>query len=70
MNSSNNEDDLRGIARELAQYDDSAARMHLAAGRPIYYHDQVNGELVREWPDGRIELVDVDEDGHISCYRG
>lgn len=61
---------MRGFARELAQYDDSAARMHLAAGRPIYYHDQVRGELVREWPDGRIELVDVDDDGHIIVLSG
>lgn len=57
--------ELRAILRELRQGDDSAARAHLAAGRPIYYHDQEHDGLVREWPDGRIELVDVDEDGHI-----
>lgn len=57
--------ELRAILRGLRQGDDSAARMHLAAGRPIYYHDPMHGELVREWPDGRIELVDVDEEGHI-----
>lgn len=45
--------------------DDSAARLHLSQGRCIYYHRPDSDELVREYPDGRIEPVDVDESGRI-----
>jgi len=39
-----------------------AARQHLAEGRPVYYseHDTPKGRLIREWPNGTRELVDVD----------
>lgn len=38
---------------------DAPAREHLAAGRPIYYgeHDTPSGLLIKEYPDGRRELV-------------
>jgi len=44
--------------------DGQAAKSHLAAGRPIYNYDDVhqNG-VIRKWPDGRRELVTVDEAG-------
>lgn len=39
----------------------AAAQAHLAAGRPIYYGDeQYNGYVVKHYPDGRRQLVDVD----------
>jgi hypothetical protein len=46
-------------------YDDSEARRHLAAGRPIYYAEAntPEGLMVRESPDGRKELIQVDADG-------
>lgn len=45
--------------------DDSAARGHLAAGRAIYYDLPDHEVLVREYPDGRIDYVDVLDDGTI-----
>lgn len=42
---------------------DWAACRQLAAGFPIYYGDERWAELVvREWPDGRRELVEVPDD--------
>ncbi len=47
-----------------------AARAHLAAGRPIYYVDPAYpDDIVKEYPDGRRELVSVDDDGQISALR-
>ena len=42
----------------------TAAREHLAAGRWIYYRerDTPRGLLVKEYPDGRRELVRLSED--------
>ena len=38
--------------------DDGAAQEHLDAGRAIYYSK--NGrEIVKEWPDGRCEIVEL-----------
>jgi hypothetical protein len=38
-----------------------AARAHLAAGRPIYYGDPAYPDhVVKEYPDGRRQLVDFD----------
>lgn len=55
------------FVKQLAKTDDFAAREHLAAGRPIHYHaEDLGGRLVREWPDGRREFIDVAEDGTIS----
>lgn len=49
----------------LRREDDFAAREHLAAGFPIYYgeDDTPAGMVVKEYPDGRRELVRFDEDG-------
>jgi hypothetical protein len=45
--------------------DGAEARRHLAAGRPIYYVEPgtPKGLVVRESPDGRKDLVQVDPDG-------
>ncbi|WP_420962420.1 hypothetical protein [Brucella sp. IR073] len=55
----------RDIER-AAIYDDGAAALeHLKAGFPIYYieDDTPEGLLVKEYPDGRRELVRFDEAG-------
>lgn len=58
------------VERELRHDDGAAASSHLQAGRPIYYcpHD-FSDETVREWPDGRKELVHINDAGEISCLR-
>ncbi|HBR5516541.1 TPA: hypothetical protein ACWS6R_000084 [Klebsiella pneumoniae] len=45
----------------------AAARAHLAAGRAIYYSEDATPEglLIKEYPDGRRELVKFDEGGDI-----
>lgn len=56
----------RAFEKQLANMDDSDAQSHLKAGRPIYYRDEkLGGRLLREWPDGRREYVDVLDDGTI-----
>jgi hypothetical protein len=50
--------------------DGIAARDHLEAGYPIFYcDDRFDTEIVREWPDGRQELVKVGTDGEILQLR-
>lgn len=45
---------------EIASDDGEEARSHLAAGRPItYWEEDIPSELLkREYPSGRIEVVD------------
>lgn len=45
---------------EIASDDDEEARSHLASGRPItYWEEDIPPELLkREYPSGRIEVVD------------
>ena len=45
--------------------DGAAAREHLAAGFPIYYSedDTPAGAVIKEYPDGRRELVRFDREG-------
>ena len=62
------------IARALRRDDGSAAQEHLRAGRPIYYCDDdlSDNRMVREWPDGTREIVDIDDTGHatvLACVR-
>lgn len=56
------------ITRALRQDDGAAAQEHLSAGRPIYYCDDDFDEedIVREWPNGSREIVDIDDEGHVS----
>lgn len=54
---------IRRIEEDLE--DDSSAREHLAAGRAIYYELPGLDVIVREHPDGKIEYVDVLDDGTI-----
>lgn len=50
------------IGSVLGDMDDgAAARAHLEAGRPITYRDDCFPDhIIRQWPDGRCELIDVD----------
>jgi len=61
--------DLWPIIEAASREDDGeAARAHLAAGRAIYYgeHDTPAGLVVKEYPDGRRELVRFD---HLGEHR-
>lgn len=56
--------------RNIAIDDGSAARSHLVAGRPIYIvDDRWPGEIVRKYPDGRMEIVKVLGQGRIQVVR-
>jgi len=50
-----------------ANDDGAAGKWHLAAGRPIYYcEDRYPDAMIRKWPDGRRELVHVDDAGLVT----
>jgi hypothetical protein len=50
---------------ELAHDDGAEAARHLAAGNPIYFCEPDTPEnlVIKEYPDGRRELVSFDLDG-------
>jgi hypothetical protein len=50
---------------ELMHDDGAAAKEHLAAGFPIYFRDADTpaGLVIKEYPDGRRELVYFDLNG-------
>lgn len=56
---------------EHVRDDGKAAEDHLAAGRPISYIDEnlAPGALLRKWPDGRLEVIDLDKDGSVRVIR-
>lgn len=57
------------FAKKLLADDDdgAAAKGHLAAGRAITYRDsEFPDDIMREWPDGRRELIDVDNNGNVT----
>ena len=50
------------LERELSNSDDSEARSHLEAGRAIYVEvDEYPGRVTRIHPDGRRELMRLDD---------
>lgn len=56
--------------RVLSNDDGQAAQSHLSAGRPIYYcDDRYPDDFIRKWPDGRRELIAVDDTGKVSVIR-
>ena len=58
------------LAAILSDDDGAAAREHLAAGRFITYRDRsLSNSLVREWPDGRREMIKADEKGNITVLK-
>ncbi len=66
-NRDHSNDALEQLWRDLEKIDgdDSAAREHLAAGRPIYIceDDTPAGLVIKEYPDGRRELVRFHRNG-------
>jgi hypothetical protein len=57
------------ILRAIRRDDGAAARSHLEAGRPIYYcDDAVPSRMVREWPNGHKEIVQVMDDGSVKVH--
>ncbi len=54
----------------FADDDGLAAKEHLAAGRAIYYgDDRYPDGLVKEYPDGRKQLVAVTLEGEVCVIR-
>jgi len=55
----------RRFGEEISRDDDSAARRHLAEGRPIYTRerDTPPSHVIRTWPDGSRELLYIADDG-------
>lgn len=69
---SGTKDPLENLPLELLQDSDdgAAAKSHLAAGRWITYRDPAySRSLVREWPDGRRELIHADLDGNVKVLQ-
>ena len=55
------------LEKVLASDDGEAAKEHLAAGRPITYRDpHFPDAIMRKWPSGRRESIDVDESGSVT----
>lgn len=58
------------LVKNLEHDDGAAARSHLEAGRWITYRDQnYPGAMVREWPNGKRELIEADLLGNIFVLR-
>lgn len=58
------------LEKTLANDDGAAVKQHLAAGRAVTYRDPgYPGGIIREWPDGRRELIDVDQSGNVMVLR-
>lgn len=60
------DDELAAILENAMLNDDgAAARSHLEAGLPIYYSedDTPADAIIKEYPDGRRELVSFDLNG-------
>jgi hypothetical protein len=54
----------------LANNDDQVANEHLSTGHPIYYSDdRYPGGIVKEFPDGRLQLVSLNASGEICVIR-
>ena len=61
---------LREIEHAVRFDDGLAAKAHLAAGRAIYYGDpQYPGQIVKEYPDGRRQLVNIDEQNVVTVIK-
>ena len=63
--------DIATFERALDSDTGEAAKQHLAAGRPIYYGEPAYpGHVVKQFPDGRRQLVRVDmHTGEITVVR-
>lgn len=61
------DDFMAEFERDLAEENGEAAERHLAAGRSISYREPETpaGMVIREYPDGRRELLRCDPDGEF-----
>lgn len=54
----------------IQKHQPEAAKAHLAAGRAIYYGDpRYPGQIVKEYPDGRRQLVEIDEKSVVTVIK-
>lgn len=69
MNSDGQDQQWTQLEFELDSGEENAA-VARAAGDPVYYcEDAYPDEMVREWPDGRKELVRVSYEGKVMRAR-
>lgn len=66
--------DMTELAREIEesiqQDDGRAAKEHLDAGRSIYYGDPgYPGQIIKEFPDGRRQLVEIDRRNVVTVIK-
>ena len=60
----------REIERAVHSDDGLAAKTHLAAGRAIYYGDpRYPDQIIKEYPDGRRQLVSIDEKSVVTVIK-
>ena len=58
------------FTKALASENGEEARQHLEAGRHIYYgDDRYKDAIVKEFPDGRRQLVTFDDDSVEAIIR-
>jgi hypothetical protein len=56
--------------KELTEGSDEVAKRHLAAGRAIYIGDDAYpGKTIRLYPDGRREIIGLDENYSLVVER-
>jgi len=67
------ETEVEAALEKLLQDPDCTVREILASGYPVYYKQEGditnNGILVKEYPDGRKELIEVDPDSDEYIER-
>jgi len=63
-----NKNGISTLIRQILKDDGAAAKLHLSSGRPIAYCDDAISTdfVIREWPDGRRELINVDGSGNVT----
>ena len=58
------------VIEGIQKHQPEAAKAHLAAGRAIYYGDpRYPGQIVKEYPDGRRQLVHIDEKSVVTVIK-
>ncbi|SPD63010.1 conserved protein of unknown function [Cupriavidus taiwanensis] len=60
----------RDFEQSLRNDSGDAARAHLKMGNPIYYSDvELPASIVREWPNGKREIVTIDTSGYVKVIK-
>ena len=58
------------VIEAIQKHQPEAAKAHLVAGRAIYYGDpRYPGQIVKEYPDGRRQLVHIDEKSVVTVIK-